>query len=533
MPQFGFRGKSATTDAVFTVRALLGFSKKILRKTSYAIFVDIKKCFPSVKRSALFDRLLFLGFSEKFVKSLSSFYSHNEAKLRIGVLLTALFLVNTGLSEGRVLSPPLFTLVFSIIWEKLETADFPTKDYVFSFGSFWIIGFADDIVIIGFSKATLNNVLDRLISILSIFDMSVSEEKTEVVSFQPSGRASSGPSGLKVGDVDLKLVNMFKYLGVWLSADLKFGHHLTVVEERARLASLETANLLRLLEVRSLSRLKLYYRCFVESQFYGVELFPVEAEKRIHRTRTCFLSGIFKLTKSFPSAVTNFILDLYPAVVCLLKAQASIFRRLKNHEIPFARLALDLCETELLKRHTGWSFDSFIIYRRVNPNAKIVTFSFERDVLSFVENFPSSADLSWLILHEKSKNDPRLLFFKRLNIVNAKTLRSALDKISVEHVRIVLLFVTSELRFRLCRVLLTKCPFCPSIELLYRHYFECPRVLEKLSSAYISLSLLEYYVDHAEWKKVFRLLGDLLMIWADVLESYGLDIDEIKALSEI
>ena len=85
------------------------------KKPTFTAFVDIKKCFPSVNRSAFFKHLLILGFSRKFVKSLAAFYWNSESKLRIGILLTAAFLVNTWLSEGRVLSPPLFSLILGLV----------------------------------------------------------------------------------------------------------------------------------------------------------------------------------------------------------------------------------------------------------------------------------------------------------------------------------------------------------------------------------------------------------------------------------
>ena len=59
-PQFGFRSGSSTIDSVFVVRAILQYHKSVLRKTSHAVFVDIKKAFPSVKREALFARLRIL-----------------------------------------------------------------------------------------------------------------------------------------------------------------------------------------------------------------------------------------------------------------------------------------------------------------------------------------------------------------------------------------------------------------------------------------------------------------------------------------
>jgi hypothetical protein len=60
-------------------------------------------------------------------------------------------MINSGVSEGRVLSPLLFALAFSIIWEKLRTSPFPDENYVFRATDFWLFAFADDLVVVASS----------------------------------------------------------------------------------------------------------------------------------------------------------------------------------------------------------------------------------------------------------------------------------------------------------------------------------------------------------------------------------------------
>ncbi len=115
------------------------------------MFLDLKKAFPSINRNALFRRLASLGFPAKLLKAASAFYHLTSARLRIGVLLTSVFLINAGVLEGRVLSPLLFALAFSIIWEKLQASPFPDENYVFRSTDFWLFAFADDLVVIASS----------------------------------------------------------------------------------------------------------------------------------------------------------------------------------------------------------------------------------------------------------------------------------------------------------------------------------------------------------------------------------------------
>ncbi len=200
-----------------------------------------------------------------------------------------------------MLSPLLFSLAFSIIWEKLNTSPFPGKDYVFRSDDFWLIAFADNLVVVASSLQKANEVLTQLITILKDFDLEFSAVKLEGMVFTPGGRCSSFDTlstSLHLGNESLKIVGSFKYLGTWIKPSLKFGAHLAAVEERSRLASLQTVKLAYQLNITEPHRYAVLYRAFIESQLYGMELFPATAEPVIHRIRRLFLEDLY--TGEFP-----------------------------------------------------------------------------------------------------------------------------------------------------------------------------------------------------------------------------------------
>jgi hypothetical protein len=139
----------------------------------------------------MFRRLASLGFPKKLLQASSAFYNTTTARLRIGVLLTSAFLINSGVSEGRVLSPMLFSLAFSIIWEKLQTSPFPGNENTFCAEDFWLIAFADDLVLLASSLQKANEVLTQLMDILKIFDLEFSAIKSEGIVFTPGGSCDS------------------------------------------------------------------------------------------------------------------------------------------------------------------------------------------------------------------------------------------------------------------------------------------------------------------------------------------------------
>ncbi len=147
LSQFGFRSKSSTLDAVFMLRGLINYVCRIHKTPLHACFIDLKKAFPSVSRSSLFSRLINLGVPSPLVAAIASFYNLNFAHLRIGRFLSRPFIITLGLLEGSILSPILFSIVFSFVWEVVNPSAFPWVNGVFKIDDVWVIAFADDLVI--------------------------------------------------------------------------------------------------------------------------------------------------------------------------------------------------------------------------------------------------------------------------------------------------------------------------------------------------------------------------------------------------
>ena len=246
---------------------------------------------------------------------------------------------------------------------------------------------------------------------------------------------------------------------MWLTPDLKYGVHLAAMDEKARLASLETAGILRNLEVRNWTRLSLFFSMFVESQYFGMELLPAIAGKNMKSTRCFFLNKTLNLTKSFPSKVVEFLLNLYPPEVKMLKARLFLFRRLESHEIPHGKKALDLTFGSLLGKRVGWGYESFILLRKINPKLKFADFSFEANSMLFLSDFPTATEIAFEFLRRLAESCNELIFFAFLESCEAAiSFCSALEKLSLEHIRVVLLFVTSQIRWRICSSPTKVCP---------------------------------------------------------------------------
>jgi hypothetical protein len=428
----------------------------------------------------------------------------------------------------------LFSLAFSIIWEKLHTSPFPGNGYQFRAEDFWLIAFADDLVLLASSLDKANEILTQLMDILKVFDLEFSAIKSEGIVFTPGGRSSSFDiltSNLHLGDESLKIVGAFKYLGIWLEPSLKFGKHLAMVEERARLATIETVKLIYELDIRDSHRIAVLYRAFVESQLYGMELFPACAETTVSRVRRHFWTTIYSLPADTPSCLADFFLGITPAELTILKARQKFGDRLITHDIPAVAKSLEM-EQIVEKRSVGWSHENFIVARHVHPALRQRDFSFPSFTNSLFANFPDKDNLNFRVVVREAETNPALTFFTFLSSYHqAVALRSALRTISYDQARLVLLFLFSGLRWRISRVAMKTCPFCPRFELLWMHFLECECVLPFLSAEFLGKELLLRYVRTGRWRDVFSMIGEIILIWCDLLSTCALDIETVQSLA--
>jgi hypothetical protein len=337
-----------------------------------------------------------------------------------------------------------------------------------------------------------------------------------------------------LGDEALKLVGAFKYLGTWLEPSLKLGKHLAVVEERARLATLETPKLVRHLNITESQRYSVLYRSLVESQLYGIELFPASGAPVINRVRRVFLNTLFELPADTSSTIANFLMRLLPAEVLILKQRQSFLRRLGKHDIPIVKQVLFL-EQLLGKKNVGWSHENFIFARHIHPALRSSEFSLQTFSDQLFFKFPDLDKINFAVIQKRATDDEALSFFCYLNsfVNQAVLLRKSLGSLSFDHARIVLLFLFSGLRWRISRAPLKTCPFCPWFELIWRHFFECDFVAPYLAADFLSLELLLRFARVGKWQDVFTIIGDVTRIWCDLLSTCALDLDVVYSLCNL
>lgn len=208
--QAGFRKDHRTTDNIFILQSLISNARKGKKKL-YCCFVDFKKAFDSVPRHRLWEVLSELGINGDILACLQSIYAQDEASVLTQAGLTEAFRCTTGVKQGCPASPLLFGLFIDEIEALLKTAsddiDAPRLLQVMVA----ILLFADDIALLSYSPAGLQNQLSILAKFCADRGLKVNVSKTKIIVFE--AKQTPCQAFMFEGQV-IERVDVFKYLGI-------------------------------------------------------------------------------------------------------------------------------------------------------------------------------------------------------------------------------------------------------------------------------------------------------------------------------
>lgn len=207
--QFGFRKGRSTVDAMFallsTVQNYLSNNKRL-----YVAFVDLKKCFDSIYRNALWLKLFRAGIQGKMLRIVKCMYEKVKSCVKSCNSFSDFFEYSVGLRQGEVISPILVSLFLEdleLYLQKRAESGLLIDDIVLI-----LLLFADDMVILGKSPDELQYHLDLLHTYCNSWGLEVNTEKTKIMVFRNRGRLLRGENWT-YNNQDIEVVDEFNYLG--------------------------------------------------------------------------------------------------------------------------------------------------------------------------------------------------------------------------------------------------------------------------------------------------------------------------------
>ncbi|BHF74133.1 hypothetical protein SprV_0401721700 [Sparganum proliferum] len=110
--QCGFRRHRGTTDMIFAARQLQEKCQE-MRTHLYSTFVDLTEAFDTVNREGLWKIMQKFGCPERFTQMVRQLHDGMMARITDNGAVSEAFAVTNGVTQGCVLVPTLFSLMFS------------------------------------------------------------------------------------------------------------------------------------------------------------------------------------------------------------------------------------------------------------------------------------------------------------------------------------------------------------------------------------------------------------------------------------
>ena len=194
-------------------------------------FIDVKKAYDTVWRNGLWQRIWEEGIRGKMWRVIKGMYSVVQSAVLAGDEQTEWFDLSTGVRQGCVMSPILFSLFINGLAKEINKK---TTGINVGGRRVRLLLYADDIVLLAESQRDLQRMLDVVTEYSRQWRFRVNPKKgkSEVMLFGRKPRNKDRKwwlAGVEIGET-----SMYKYLGIELRSGLSFAHYKTKIIAEAR-----------------------------------------------------------------------------------------------------------------------------------------------------------------------------------------------------------------------------------------------------------------------------------------------------------
>ena len=226
--QWGFREGRSTCGALLVIvqdwHYFLNMGHEVI-----VVFFDLRKAFDSVPHVPLLDCLMQFGFDPQLIRWIRNYLTNRKQCVIVNGRYSSHSNVCSGVPQGSVLGPLLFILYIDSV-----------ANINFSSGTKLTL-FADDLSMTKplnteDSLVHLQEDIDKIYEWSSLKHLKFNANKCKfmILSKRHDSVLVLNPPTLLLGGTVLDRVTQFKYLGVIISEDLKWEHHINMVCTKVR-----------------------------------------------------------------------------------------------------------------------------------------------------------------------------------------------------------------------------------------------------------------------------------------------------------
>ena len=279
--QAGFREGYSTQDHSFVLHTIIDLYKQC-GKRLYVAFVDFKKAFDLIKRTALWQKMIAENINGNFIRVIFNLYEQAKSCVKKGGKLSQFFVCNAGVRQGENLSPFLFAIYLND-FNRFVAGYYDGLSYLSNainkelsdddvefFVKLFILLYADDTIIMAESEQQLQLALNGAATYCRNWDLTVNLTKTKIIIFS-KGRVTKHIDFTFNGK-PVEVVDDYVYLGTTFNYNGNTAKAITKQIDQGRKAMFSLLTKAKRLELPIDVVLDLFDKTVLPVLLYGCEV---------------------------------------------------------------------------------------------------------------------------------------------------------------------------------------------------------------------------------------------------------------------
>ena len=291
--QFGYQKGKSTVDCIFIFHSILS---KVINSGQklYSVFIDYEKCFDTINRRILWQKLLAEHVSSKMINATKAMYATVRSIIKHNGQLSNTMTSNLGVKQGD----PSSSLLFMMFVNDIVTNINIDLDGIFSTGELklFLILLADDQVLFSTSPTTLQSMLNDIETYCNACGLKINAAKSKALIFEKSIRHTHYDFYLY--NEKLETVSSFKYLGVYFFKNGNWHRTQKCIAEHASKAMHRLFSIFHKYDFKTSEKCKLFDALVLPVLNYSSEIWGLYDAKDIEHVHTKFLRKILCVKKS-------------------------------------------------------------------------------------------------------------------------------------------------------------------------------------------------------------------------------------------
>ena len=216
--QFGFQEYRSTAHATFTLCQMVAQRQG---ESTYVGFLDISKAYDTVWRDGLWSKMREIGVGGEMLGVLKGMYADVSAFVKGVGRPSEEFAIANGVRQGSVLSPLLYNVFINGLIRELRSNACVGVEVQGNRVPCCL--FADDIALVATSAENMRTALKVASDYADKWRFKFGSDKSKVVVFsRRKNDHSEAPRTWALGNTVIETVASYKYLGTWLSEDMRW-----------------------------------------------------------------------------------------------------------------------------------------------------------------------------------------------------------------------------------------------------------------------------------------------------------------------